>query len=216
MGVVIVVAANKGGTGKSTLAAHLAELAHELDCRVAVVDTDPQADLCSLLGREDGEWREAQAVPARLRGMTLVFSPGEVPDLEKLRARCDVVIVDTPPKFDPDLSQADCVVIPIDGPSAVRDCAETVYACVRADVPLKLVVPNKLDAGGNKLAKALAAGIRKNQHVKAAPEVPLSPCVARTADTRAPAWSDLYPNAKGARAMRSTCEWILREAGVAP
>lgn len=211
--VVIMLAANKGGTGKTTVAQHLIELAHELGKTVVAVDTDPQADLCGLLGEDGQEWGEAELVGTKRRGVFLCFSPGEVPDMAPFLGRVDLVVIDTPPKAEPDVSVADCVVVPIDGPSAIKDCAETIYACVQADVKFKIVVPNKLDAGGQRLRRALADGLAKNEHVQVSPEVPLSPCVARTADTHSPAWRDLHGTAEGARRLRETCSWILREVG---
>ena len=115
MAVVITVAQQKGGAGKTTLAANLAA-ALAATRTVAVLDIDPQHSLA--------RWhalRTARAVPAA----ALTFSdlsgwrlPGE---LERLRRHYDVVLVDSPPVIDSDARRAirgaDLVVVPVQ-PSA--------------------------------------------------------------------------------------------------
>ena len=115
MAVVITVAQQKGGAGKTTLAANLAA-ALAATRTVAVLDIDPQHSLA--------RWhalRTARAVPAAaltfpdLSGWRL---PGE---LERLRRHYDVVLVDSPPVIDSDARRAirgaDLVVVPVQ-PSA--------------------------------------------------------------------------------------------------
>jgi chromosome partitioning protein len=111
MAVVITVAQQKGGTGKTTLAANLAA-AFAPSRRVALLDIDPQKSL--------GRWHSLRR--ARLRqAAALAFSdiagwrlPAE---LERLKRDHDVVLIDSPPQLDTDarvaVRAADLVLVPI-------------------------------------------------------------------------------------------------------
>ena len=110
---VITIAQQKGGTGKTTLAVHLA-LAfikyHNL--KVAIIDTDPQGSL--------GKWfmiREEK----KLSNNNLTFKTaslwGAQYESKALKKDQDIVIIDTPPKIEsdarPSIESADLVLIPM-------------------------------------------------------------------------------------------------------
>ena len=111
-GSVITVAQQKGGSGKTTLAANLAIAFTQMGKSVAVMDTDPQGSL--------GRWfmtrREARDGDAGLEFAT-ASAWGVSYECEKLRKEADVVIIGTPPKIDADLRPAlresDLVIVPI-------------------------------------------------------------------------------------------------------
>jgi chromosome partitioning protein len=109
MAVIITVAQQKGGAGKTTLAACLAA-ALAADRRVAVLDIDPQRSLA--------RWhalRTVHKVPAvhlsDISGWRLAT------EIDKLRKSFDVLIVDSPPQIDTDaklaIRAADLVLIPV-------------------------------------------------------------------------------------------------------
>jgi len=110
---VITIAQQKGGTGKTTLAVHLA-LAfikyHNL--KIAIIDTDPQGSL--------GQWfviREEK----KLSNDNLTFKTaslwGAQYESTALKKDHDIVIIDTPPKIEsdarPSIESADLVLIPM-------------------------------------------------------------------------------------------------------
>jgi len=109
MAVVFTVAQQKGGAGKTTLAANLAA-AFVATQRVALLDIDPQRSLT--------RWhalREKRGAPA------ITFSdvagwrlPAEV---ERLKKAHDVLLIDSPPHVDTDarvaVRAADLVLIPL-------------------------------------------------------------------------------------------------------
>jgi chromosome partitioning protein len=111
MAVVITIAQQKGGTGKTTLAANLAA-AFAPSHRVALLDIDPQKSL--------GRWHDLRR--ARLeQAAALQFSdvagwrlPAE---LDRLKRDHDVVVIDSPPQLDTDarvaVRAADIVLVPI-------------------------------------------------------------------------------------------------------
>ena len=103
---VIVVASQKGGVGKTTLAGHLAVHADRNGTRTALIDTDPQGGLAS--------WWNARAVEAppffRVDGPLRVA-------LDGLEAEgFGVVLIDTPPAITASIAAtiavADLVLIP--------------------------------------------------------------------------------------------------------
>jgi chromosome partitioning protein len=111
MAIVITVAQQKGGAGKTTLAAHLAA-ALAADRRVALLDIDPQRSLSrwhALRGARNNP--PAQIQISQVSGWRLAA------ELEKLRRNHDVVLIDSPPQIDTDarlaIRSADLVLVPV-------------------------------------------------------------------------------------------------------
>jgi len=110
---VITISQQKGGTGKTTLAVHLA-LAfikyHNL--KVAIIDTDPQGSL--------GKWFMIRT-EKKLSNDNLTFKTaslwGAQYESKTLKNDHDIVIIDTPPKIEsdarPSIEAADLVLIPM-------------------------------------------------------------------------------------------------------
>ena len=110
---VITIAQQKGGTGKTTLAVHLA-LAfikyHNL--KLAIIDTDPQGSL--------GKWFMIRSEKKPSNG-NLTFKTaslwGAQYESKALKNDHDIVIIDTPPKIEsdarPSIEAADLVIIPM-------------------------------------------------------------------------------------------------------
>ncbi|CUH75372.1 ParA family partition ATPase [Tropicibacter naphthalenivorans] len=112
-GHVITVAQQKGGSGKTTLAAHLALGFRAQGKTVALVDLDPQGSL--------GRWfmTRVESDPALCEGLDFSTSSawGISYECRKLADANDIVIIDTPPKADSDLRPAlrvaHLVVVPV-------------------------------------------------------------------------------------------------------
>jgi chromosome partitioning protein len=111
MAVVITVAQQKGGTGKTTLAANLA-VALAQTRRVAVLDIDPQKSL--------GRWhnlRRARSQQAAALAFSDVSGWRLPTELARLKREHDVVLIDSPPQLDTDarvaVRAADLVLVPI-------------------------------------------------------------------------------------------------------
>jgi chromosome partitioning protein len=111
MAVVITVAQQKGGTGKTTLAANLAAgLAPTV--RVALLDIDPQRSLT----RWHAIRTARDAVPANIT-FSDVSGWRLSAELERLKLTHDVVLIDSPPQVDTDarlaVRGASLVLIPV-------------------------------------------------------------------------------------------------------
>jgi len=112
-GVIITLAQQKGGSGKTTVAAHLATALALARKSVAIVDVDPQGSL--------GEWFERREERLGEEGIDLEFRTasgwGARREARNLARHHDFVIVDTPPKSDiemrPAIEIADLVIVPL-------------------------------------------------------------------------------------------------------
>ena len=110
---VITISQQKGGTGKTTLAVHLAMAFikyHNL--KVAIIDTDPQGSM--------GKWFMIRT-EKKVSNENLTFKTaslwGAQYESKTLKNDHDIVIIDTPPKIEsdarPSIEAADLVLIPM-------------------------------------------------------------------------------------------------------
>ena len=115
---VITIAQQKGGTGKTTLAVHLAMAFIKFhNLKVAVIDTDPQGSL--------GKWYMIRSeINLKNGGLTFKTASlwGAQYESKILKQDHDIIIIDTPPKIEsdarPSIEAADLVLIPV-APSPV-------------------------------------------------------------------------------------------------
>ena len=140
-GRIITVAQQKGGTGKTTIAAHLAVAFLRQGRSVAILDVDPQGSL--------GEWFEARErnLGARATGVTFRTASGwgARREARSLAHDHDFVVVDTPPKSDfearPAIETANLVAVPIQPtPVDVWATDSTLEMIARERVPGLLVI----------------------------------------------------------------------------
>jgi chromosome partitioning protein len=111
MALVITVAQQKGGTGKTTLAANIAATLAPAQ-RVALLDIDPQRTLT--------RWhalRMARSTPAPALGFFEVAGWRLAAELDRLRQSHDLVVIDSPPQVNTDaklaVRGADIVLVPV-------------------------------------------------------------------------------------------------------
>ncbi|WP_116132328.1 ParA family partition ATPase [Tropicimonas sp. IMCC34043] len=108
----ITIAQQKGGSGKTTVAANLAVYLLSQGHTVAVLDTDPQGSLGRwFMTRNDA----TEGQPGMEFSTASAWGVGY--EAGKLRKSATFVIIDTPPKADgdlrPALREADLVVVPV-------------------------------------------------------------------------------------------------------
>jgi chromosome partitioning protein len=133
----LVVASQKGGVGKTTIAGHLAVMAEIRNAGpVALIDTDPQGSLSSW-------WNERQAE-------TPMFASVDIGNLKKhlnalAKAGVKLAIIDTPPAVTDTIREviavADLVLIPTrPSPHDLRAVGSTVDLVERAGKRMVFVI----------------------------------------------------------------------------
>jgi chromosome partitioning protein len=134
---VLVMASQKGGSGKTTLSGHLAVEADKANIGpVALIDTDPQGSL--------SHWWNAREATSPHFAKVHLMQLGEA--LEELRkGGIKLAVVDTPPAITDSISQvvahADLVVIPTrPSPHDLRSVGATVDIAERHGKPLVFVM----------------------------------------------------------------------------
>lgn len=133
----IVLASQKGGVGKTTLAAHIAVAAEQSgDGLCVLIDTDPQASLAAW-------WNERAAETPAFASVALNDLSGKLEALSK--AGYAYAFIDTPPAITEFIravvAQADFVLIPTrPSPHDLRAVGSTVELAVTANRPFAFVV----------------------------------------------------------------------------
>ena len=140
-GLIITVAQQKGGSGKTTLTAHLATALAYSGMSVAILDCDPQGSL--------GEWFEAREEALGEDDTNLTFRTasgwGARREARSLAGSHDAVVIDTPPKTDtearPAIEAAGLVVVPVQpSPMDVRARRSTLALATKERTPALLVL----------------------------------------------------------------------------
>jgi chromosome partitioning protein len=156
-GLAITVAQQKGGAGKTTLAAHLAA-AYALSGRsVATVDIDPQGSLT--------RWVETRA---EARGGDPGFTHARITgwrtqrEVERLLADHELVVIDSPPHAETEakiaVRSAQLVVVPLQPSPMDLWAVEPTLELARAEKRPVLLVLNRVPAR-TRLADALVRRI---------------------------------------------------------
>jgi chromosome partitioning protein len=161
---VVAFASQKGGSGKTTLAGHIAVQAERTgDGPVALVDTDPQGSLADW-------WNEREA-ETPLFAHTSIARLAD--DLERMRGMgIQLVVIDTPPAITATIAEVirlcDLVVVPTrPSPHDLRAVGVTVELVERLGKPLVFVV----NAASPRARITSEAVIALSQHGTLAPSI---------------------------------------------
>jgi chromosome partitioning protein len=155
-GKVLTLAQQKGGAGKTTLAAQLAVAFAAGGKRVMLVDTDPQGSLARWY-----QIREA-AGKADSIGFTAVTGWRAQSAVDKLKVQNDLILVDSAPHAEIEakiaVRVADLIVVPVQPSPLDLWATAPTLALARGERRKALIVLNR-DQSRMKLSEALAGPI---------------------------------------------------------
>ncbi|MFM7404905.1 MAG: ParA family partition ATPase [Erythrobacter sp.] len=200
--VTVAIVSQKGGSGKTTLAVHIATRAAQAGKQSCVVDTDPQASAATW-----SDWRGdflpvvVTSPPARL--VRTIESAG--------KQGMDFVVIDTPPHADAAareaIKAADIVLIPTRLRAFDLAALEPIVDLVALTKTPAFVVFNAVPAG----AKRLVA-----QAASAAEHLGLAVCPIRLGERAAfhrssakgETAAEIDPDGKAAEEVEQLWEWL--------
>lgn len=146
---VVVMLGMKGGTGKSTVAIHLAVAAYQAKRRVMLLDTDPQATAVRWTRQRQASEPSVMGAPAYDAAKHIAASS------------CDLIVVDTAPRAETDISrlasQADLIVIPLHCTMPDLDAAEVAFQMAEAAGRPFVIVFNAINPRGLEVAEVREA-----------------------------------------------------------
>jgi chromosome partitioning protein len=151
MAVVITVAQQKGGTGKTTLAANLAA-GLAATRKVGLLDLDPQRSLT--------RWHGLRPASAAVLTFSDVSGWRLAGELDRLAATHDYVVIDSPPQVDTDarlaIRAAALVLIPVQPSPPDIWAAEGTLKLAAAEKRRAAIVLNRVPSAG-KMREAMTA-----------------------------------------------------------
>lgn len=155
MSKVITIAQQKGGAGKTTVAAHLAVALAQKGNRVAILDIDPQGSLTHWHQIREKRFGEGYT------GLTHVQVSGwrVASEVSRLRKMADFIIIDSPPHTETEartaIRAADLIIIPVQpSPTDLWATKATLDLAQAEKIPVKVLL-NRVPAN-SKLALKIA------------------------------------------------------------
>jgi len=204
----IAIVSQKGGSGKTTLAIHLAAAATNAGKVACIIDTDPQATAAAW-----GDWRggsdpEVITTPPTRLGKT-------IEDAAKLGA--DVIVIDTPPHADAAAREAvkaaDLVLIPTRPRAFDLHAIQTTAELVGYAGKPAFVVFNAAPARGAQLF-AEASAIVENLGLKVCPISFADRAAFHHSTAAGKVAGEADPNGKAAAEADALWQWACEQVGI--
>lgn len=153
---VITIAQQKGGAGKTTVAAHLAVALSQKGRRVAIIDIDPQGSLTHWHSIREERFGEGYT------GLTFAAVSGwrVASEVSRLKKMHDYIVIDSPPHTETEartaIRAADLLIIPVQpSPTDLWASKATVELARTENVPVRVLM-NRVSAN-SRLAATISA-----------------------------------------------------------
>lgn len=151
----LVIAQQKGGSGKTTLAAHLA-VAFSGKLRVAILDVDPQGSL--------GQWFEIRERRLGEDGTGLILRTasgwGAKREARSLARDHDLVLIDMPPRSDLEarnvIESADLIAVPVQPTPVDLWATQATLEIAERGGPAAVIVINRAPSRAQTTAQLIA------------------------------------------------------------
>ncbi len=152
---VITIAQQKGGAGKTTVAAHLAVALSQRGKRVAIVDIDPQGSLTQWHKLREERFGEGYT------GLTFAALSGwrVGSEVARLRRNHDIIIIDSPPHTETEartaIRSADYIIVPVQpSPTDLWATKATLDLAKAEKIPVRVVL-NRVNSS-SRLAETIS------------------------------------------------------------
>lgn len=156
---VITIAQQKGGAGKTTVAAHVATALYQKGRRIAIIDIDPQGSMTHWHSIREKKLGEG------FTGLTFVSVSGwrVASEINRLKKTHDYIIIDSPPHTETEartaIRAADLVLIPVQpSPTDLWASKATVELAESERVEVRVIL-NRMPPNSN-LGKVIAKELR--------------------------------------------------------
>jgi chromosome partitioning protein len=208
---VITVAQQKGGAGKTTLAAHLAVAFTAMKKSVAVVDIDPQQSLTAWYRLREAQLGDAGAgvLASQIKGWR---TKNEV---DRLARDHDIVLIDSPPHMETEakiaVRAAGLVVVPVQPSPMDLWATQPTLDLARAERVPVLIVLNRVPPRGT-LAETMIQAIGELGVPVAKTRIG-NRIVYASALSEGRAVGEVQPRSKAAKEIAALAKEILKAAG---
>lgn len=204
----------KGGAGRTTLAAHLAFRTQAQGISTVAVSLDRQGDLMSLLTREHRKLREAPHVEHR-EHLTIIYSPESVPELPAAA----LAVYDLPATPEAALLvKPDLWLIPLGDSRIQLELLARYLPELAGSGASILIVPWAVKLRGEQIFSTVRDVVGRFPNVTLSDHVVSeSLAIARANDGLRPVW-DSPPEAEspGAQELARLCDGVIALLGLAP
>ena len=172
---IITIAQQKGGAGKTTVAAHVAVSLMQTGKRVGIVDIDPQGSLTTWYGLREKKFGKG------FTGVSLIAGSGWRLDsiISQAKNDYDFIVIDSPPHTETEsksaIRAADLVLVPMQPSPADAWATKSTLEFARTENKLVKIVLNRFNANST-MAKKITASLKESLNSHLGNRVAFSNC----------------------------------------